>query len=85
MESHASKDSPAQSVATSAKNGVMTEHGCEGKADHARQLPDQALGQRQQEDEGIEWNQNSDRDQEADQKLARGSRIFEGLAEHLRV
>jgi hypothetical protein len=49
------------------------------------QLPDEALGQRQQEDESIEWNENRDRDQESDQKLARGAGIFEGLTEHLGV
>src|SRR5262245_10650085 len=85
MEADAAKDSPGQPVAARTKDREVTEEGGQHEADQAGQFPELLYAQSEQEYEGVEWNENSDCDQEPDQQLTCSSSVFEGLSEHLSV
>ena len=85
MEAHAAIDRPRQSIAPRPIDRVMAEQYQQQRREQAQQLADRPGAERQQEESGIERSQDGDRDQEAEQELARGSAILEALVGELRV
>ena len=84
MKAQAAIDRAAQAVAPRPIDRVLPEHAQQHEAQHdARDLAEFTETECDDEQPGIERQQDRDRDQEAEQQLARSPDIFETLAGEL--
>src|SRR5436190_20760172 len=79
MEAYAAKNRPGQAISPGTINGVMTE---KGEKQNTNQTPHLTERKGEKKESGIERQQDRNRDQESEKKLARGTRVFEAFIRH---